>query len=335
MSSGSPHLHRRPHAGNASTDCGTARCARPADSAPAGASGTLQELGVAPVPTFFPFDVRPGVPVYDSVWPKDILGAMRRAVLDQLAARGIDLRATARRIFLSRKGFTQRQLVNEAEIINALARYGFEVVYPEKLSFIEQIALYHSADVIVGSASSAMTNTIFCNDKARVVALIHENRSFNFRGYASMIGSSDAKVLFIRGSTVPGEKNASVPRQLHGHARRGAARPGTRRAQPVAAGGGTACGRRRSSSTSSVRSTAATPRVSWRRWPRCSRLSLHRDRARPRPCGTSKPSASGSRAAPVRRRGAGLRTRRRDRPARSPALAPDCQRGAPARLHRS
>ncbi|MDE4915355.1 glycosyltransferase family 61 protein [Methylobacterium sp. 092160098-2] len=166
----------------------------------------FRELGVAPVPTFFPFDVRPGVPVYDSVWPKDILGAMRRAVLDRLAARGIDLRATGRRIFLSRKGFTQRQLINEAEIINVLARYGFEVVYPEKLSFIEQIALYHSADVIVGSASSAMTNTIFCNDKARVVALIHENRSFNFRGYTSMIGSSGAQVLYVRGSTVQGEK---------------------------------------------------------------------------------------------------------------------------------
>ncbi len=164
------------------------------------------ELGVAPVPTFFPFDARPDVPVYDSVWPKDVLGAMRRAVLDRLAARGVDLRSTGRRIVLSRKGFTQRQLVNEAEIINALARYGFEVVYPEKLSFVEQIALYHSADVIVGSASSAMTNTIFCNDKARVVALIHENRSFNFRGYTSMIGSSGAQVLYIRGTTVPGEK---------------------------------------------------------------------------------------------------------------------------------
>lgn len=165
----------------------------------------FKELGVAPVPTFFPFDARPGVPVYDSVWPKDVLGAMRRAVLDKLAARGVDLRTTGRRIILSRKGFTQRQLVNEAEIINALARHGFEVVYPEKLSFIEQIALYHSADVIVGSASSAMTNTIFCNDKARVVALIHENRSFNFRGYTSMIESSGAKVLFIRGSTVPSD----------------------------------------------------------------------------------------------------------------------------------
>lgn len=165
----------------------------------------FKELGVAPVPTFFPFDARPGLPVYDAVWPKDVLGGMRRAVLDKLAARGVDVRSTGRRIFLSRKGFTQRQLVNETEIAGALARHGFEVVYPEKLSFVEQIALYHAADVIVGSASSALTNCIFCNDNARVVALIHENRSFNFRGYTSMIESSGAKVLFIRGTTVAGE----------------------------------------------------------------------------------------------------------------------------------
>jgi hypothetical protein len=38
-----------------------------------------------------------------------------------------------------------------------------------------------------------------------VIALIHENRSFNFRGYTSMIRSSGADLLFIRGKTVAGE----------------------------------------------------------------------------------------------------------------------------------
>lgn len=164
----------------------------------------FRELGVAPVPTFFPFDSRPGVPVYDAIWPADVLGAMRRAVLERLAARGVDLRRTGRRIILSRRGFFQRQLLNEAEIIEVLTRQGFEVVYPEKLSFAEQIQLYHTADTIVGSASSALTNCIFCNPHARVIALIHENRSFNFRGYSSMIASSGADLHFIRGKTIDG-----------------------------------------------------------------------------------------------------------------------------------
>lgn len=163
------------------------------------------ELGIAPVPTFFPFDSRPGLAVYDAVWPKDVLAGMRRKVLERLAARGTDLRPAGRRIVLSRRGFVQRQLVNEAEIVAALAPHGFEVVYPETLSFAEQIAIYHAADVVVGSASSALTNCIFCNASAKVIALIHENRSFNFRGYASMIGSSGAELLFIRGTTVAGE----------------------------------------------------------------------------------------------------------------------------------
>ncbi|WCS26419.1 glycosyltransferase family 61 protein [Methylobacterium sp. NMS14P] len=164
----------------------------------------FRELGVAPVPIFFPFDSRPGVPVYDAIWPEDVLGAMRRAVLERLAARGVDLRPSGRKIVLSRRGFVQRQLLNEAEIINLLAREGFEVVYPEKLSFAEQVALYHTADTIVGSASSALTNCIFCNPKARVLALIHEDQSFNFRGYTSMIRSSGAELLFIRGKTIAG-----------------------------------------------------------------------------------------------------------------------------------
>lgn len=162
------------------------------------------ELGVAPVPTFFPFDSRPGMPVYDAMWPADVLGAMRSLVLDRLAARRVDLRPTGRKIFLSRRGFAQRQLLNEAEIIDVLTQQGFEVVYPEKLSFAEQVALYHTADTIVGSASSALTNCIFCNPNARVIALIHENQSFNFRGYTSMIRSSGAELLFIRGKTVTG-----------------------------------------------------------------------------------------------------------------------------------
>ncbi|MCJ2120607.1 glycosyltransferase family 61 protein [Methylobacterium sp. J-001] len=164
------------------------------------------ELGVAPVPTFFPFDTRIGKAIYDAIWPTDVLAKMRYAVLDKIVTWGLDLRASGRRIFLSRRGFLQRQLINEAEVIDTLKRVGFEVVYPEQLSFVEQVKLYHSADLIVGSASSALTNCIFCNPNARVIALIHENRSFNFRGYTSMITSSGAKVLFIRGETIANEK---------------------------------------------------------------------------------------------------------------------------------
>ena len=161
----------------------------------------FRELGLAPAPTLLPFDTRPGHPVYDSIWPADVFADLRSRVLGRLAERGVDLRQTGRRIVLSRRGFAQRQLLNEAEIVATLAQRGFEVVHPETLTFAEQIATYHAADIIVGSASSALTNCIFCHPGAKVVALIHEGLSFNFRGYTSMIESSGADLLFVRGIT--------------------------------------------------------------------------------------------------------------------------------------
>ena len=161
----------------------------------------FRELAMAPVPAFFPFDTRPEFPIYDAIWPQDILAEVRRKILERLAAEEIDLRQTGRRIFLSRRGFAQRQLVNEAEIIEALRPHGFEVVHPEQLTFAEQVEIYHSAEIIVGSASSALINCIFCQPTARVVALIHDSSSFYFRGFTSFVESSGARLLFVRGTT--------------------------------------------------------------------------------------------------------------------------------------
>ena len=165
----------------------------------------FRELGLAPAPTLLPFDTHPGHPVYDAVWPSDVFADLRDRVFERLLERGVDLRRTGRRIVLSRRGFAQRQLLNEAEIVGILQQHGFEVVHPETLGFAEQIATYHAADIIVGSASSALTNCIFCRPGAKVVALIHEGLSFNFRGYTSMIESSGADLLFVRGTTERGE----------------------------------------------------------------------------------------------------------------------------------
>ncbi len=165
----------------------------------------FRELGLAPVPAFFPFDTRPGLPIYDAIWPQDILAAVRERILQRLAADGVDLRRTGRRILLSRQGFTQRQLVNEAEIIETLRPHGFEVVQPELLTFAQQVQMYHAADIIVGSASSALINCIFCRPGARVVALAHESPEFYFRGFTSFVESSGAHLLFVRGTTLQAE----------------------------------------------------------------------------------------------------------------------------------
>lgn len=160
-------------------------------------------LGMAPVPAFFPFDMRPGRPFYDTVWPADIFVAVRQQLLDRARERGLLSGRTDRRLFISRAAFTQRALVNEAEIAQRLQPLGFEVIYPETMSFLEQVEAFHSAAMVVGSSSSALCNALFCRPECRILGLIHEELSFNFRGYTSFIEAGGARILFLRGRTLP------------------------------------------------------------------------------------------------------------------------------------
>ncbi len=160
-------------------------------------------LGMAPVPAFFPFDMKPGRPFYDTLWPADVFAAVRQLILDRAHARGILSGRTDRRLFISRKAFTQRALVNEAEIAERLRPQGFEVIYPETMSFLEQVEAFHSAALVVGSSSSALSNALFCRPGCRILGLIHEELSFNFRGYTSFIEAGGARILFLRGRTLP------------------------------------------------------------------------------------------------------------------------------------
>ena len=159
-------------------------------------------LGLAPVPAFFPFDMKPGRRVYDTIWPADIMGALSAGILDGARERGALGGRTGCRLFVSRKAFTQRQLTNEAEIADALRSRGFEVICPETMTFLDQVDAFHSAEIVVGSCSSALTNGLFCRPGCQILGLINANLGFNFRGYASGIQAGGAAITFLRGETV-------------------------------------------------------------------------------------------------------------------------------------
>ncbi len=85
-----------------------------------------------------------------------------------------------KRIFISRKNASSRRKFNENECIMFLKQYGFEVVYPETMSFIEQIALFSSAETIVAGSGAAFTNLLFCSKGCNIIIIIgyHYHLSF-------------------------------------------------------------------------------------------------------------------------------------------------------------
>ena len=106
----------------------------------------------------------------------DVIRAFRKELLpfkDQS-------RSYPKRIFISRKNASSRRKFNENECIMLLKQYGFEVVYPETMSFMEQVALFSSAETIVAGSGAAFTNLLFCSKGCNIIIIIgyHYHLSF-------------------------------------------------------------------------------------------------------------------------------------------------------------
>jgi capsular polysaccharide biosynthesis protein len=83
-----------------------------------------------------------------------------------------DLRAPHRRLYVSRGHAKHtRRVENEAELVDALAPFGFEVIDPGTLSPAEQVRAFAEAECIVGPHGAGLTNLAFAAPGAAVVEL--------------------------------------------------------------------------------------------------------------------------------------------------------------------
>jgi capsular polysaccharide biosynthesis protein len=85
-----------------------------------------------------------------------------------------------RRLYCSRAGTRHRHASNETELVELLARHGFETVSPERLSIAEQIELFAGAEVVFALHGSALTNIAFSRPGTLVIELQAEG--FNYGG---------------------------------------------------------------------------------------------------------------------------------------------------------
>ena len=81
--------------------------------------------------------------------------------------------AAPRRLYISRAAASHRRVVNEAELMEALAPFGFESVQAEHLSLREKARLFAAADVIVAPLGSVMSNYAFCKPGAMLFEFLN------------------------------------------------------------------------------------------------------------------------------------------------------------------
>ncbi len=79
------------------------------------------------------------------------------------------------RIFLARKEFRHRKLVNHGEIEALAEAHGFAIVYPEDFDFAGQARLLRNARFVAGPEGSAFFLCLFLDQGAKICILNHEN----------------------------------------------------------------------------------------------------------------------------------------------------------------
>jgi len=101
-------------------------------------------------------------------WNSEAIKFIRRRLRLDFSARPM------RRIYVGRKDARWRRLINEAEIVQMLGRFGFEAVDPGAMSLDEQIELAASAQIIVGAFGAGMNLLLFAPEGTPVVELKYD-----------------------------------------------------------------------------------------------------------------------------------------------------------------
>ena len=100
-------------------------------------------------------------------------------------------RKSSDRILIMRPSATFRKMKNSAQLISVLSKFGFEAIYPEKLSFLQQVQYFRNAKIIVGQSGAALTSILFCSQQSRIIELgswDKLNQQFFWRSFAEVLG---------------------------------------------------------------------------------------------------------------------------------------------------
>lgn len=140
---------------------------------------------------------------------KEAIVFVRKSVLEKIQGRKkID------KVYVSRTKLpSERQrLINEEEIERLFNQYGFVSVYPENMTFKEQVELFSQVKFLAGSVGAAFTNIIFMPSNSTIICgkcIFDENEMFSFDNVYSCLWHivGDGRFIFLKGEETKESKN--------------------------------------------------------------------------------------------------------------------------------
>lgn len=116
-----------------------------------------------------------------------------------------------RKLYLSRRNCSWRLLLNDEAVGQMLSALGFEILYPEDMSFEEQVRMYQSAAVVVAPNGSSLVNAIFAPTDLKLIVL-SQRELFNWGTYYGLMRDLGYDLTFVCGDgQADKHSNYSIP----------------------------------------------------------------------------------------------------------------------------
>lgn len=167
---------------------------------PIGRALAVDELYVTSVAGYVPFGRRTNARSGYShgVFSPWAMGRLRSRFAAQEISVGED---SPKRIFL-RRNSGARRLTNAHEVEGMLTAQGYEVVEPEKLTFLQQIRLFNNAEVIISSTGAALANALASKPGTNVVVLMGKHEDMIYGYWNNLLSPLGITVSYVLGDIV-------------------------------------------------------------------------------------------------------------------------------------
>lgn len=112
--------------------------------------------------------IKPHTYVRPYAIPKWVCDFLRKELLLKTKS---DFKEQNEYIYISRENAWVRKILNEEEIMNFLAVFGFKLINLELMTVAQQIQLFASAKVIVAPHGAGLANLVFCRPATKVIEI--------------------------------------------------------------------------------------------------------------------------------------------------------------------
>ena len=126
-----------------------------------------------------------------------VLNGLRQLIMERVEP--VAGRHYPDRIMIDRVGTPLRALVNRNMVCELAARYGFELIRPEQMSFVEQVAVFSRARHILVPGGAGATNIIFAARDAQIGIFCNDVPGHYLSMWPPLAAAAEARLFFICG----------------------------------------------------------------------------------------------------------------------------------------